>query len=66
MEIATYPANLIITNAVGPYIKSSFHGPLRSISGDQCAFSSAVMSTELEVPIEKKGKVFLKRLLLFF
>ena len=35
--------------------------------GDQCAFSSALMSTELEVPIEKKkGKAFLKRLQLFF
>ena len=33
---------------------------------DQCSFSGAVMSTELEVSIEKKYKVFLKRLLLFF
>ena len=34
---------------------------------DQCEFSIAVMSTELEVSIEKnKDKVFFKRLELFF
>ena len=32
---------------------------------DQCTFRGAVMSTELEVTIEKKDKVFLKRLQLF-
>ena len=32
----------------------------------QCAFSSAVMSTELEVSIYKNDKVFFKRLQLFF
>ena len=38
-----------------------------SCTEDQCAFSGAVsMSTELEVSIEKKDKVFLKRLQLFF
>ena len=37
-----------------------------SCTEDQCAFSSALMSTELEVLIEKKDKVFLKRLQLFF
>ena len=39
-----------------------------NISGkeDQCAFSGGVMSTEVEVSIEKKDKVFLKRLKLFF
>ena len=38
-----------------------------SCTQDQCAFSGAVMSTELEVSIEKiKDKVFLKRLQLFF
>ena len=35
-----------------------------SCTEDQCAFSGAVMSTELEVSTEKK--VFLKRLQLFF
>ena len=33
---------------------------------DQCAFGGAVMSTELEVSIEKKDKVFLERPQLFF
>ena len=33
---------------------------------DQCAFSGAVISTELEASFEKKGKVFLKRLQLLF
>ena len=37
-----------------------------SYTEDQCAFSGAVMSTELEVSIEKKEKVFLKRVQLFF
>ena len=38
-----------------------------SCTVDQCALSGAVMSTELEVSIErKKDKVFLKRLQLFF
>ena len=37
-----------------------------SCAEDQCAFSGAVMSTELEVSIEKKNKVFLKRPQLFF
>ena len=37
-----------------------------SCTEDQCAFSGAVMSTELEVSIEKRDKVFLKRLQLFF
>ena len=43
-------------------------GYLRPISctEDQCAFSGVVMSTELEVSIEKKRYVFLKRLQLFF
>ena len=36
-----------------------------SLTEDQCAFSGAVMSTELEASIEKKEKVFLKRLQLF-
>ena len=31
-----------------------------SCTDDQCAFSGAVMSTKLEVSIEKKDKVFLK------
>ena len=33
---------------------------------DRCAFSGAVMSTELEVSIEKKDNVFLKSPQLFF
>ena len=33
---------------------------------DEGAFSSAVMSTELEAQLRKKDKVFLKRLKLFF
>ena len=33
-----------------------------SCTEDQCVFSGAVMSSELEVSIEKKDKVFLKRL----
>ena len=37
-----------------------------SCTEDQCACSGAVMSTELEVSIEKKDKVFLKRLQLLF
>ena len=37
-----------------------------SCTEDQCAFSGAVMSTELEVSIEKKDIAFLKRLQLFF
>ena len=37
-----------------------------SCTEDQCAFNGAVMSTEQEVSIEKKDKVFLKRLQLFF
>ena len=37
-----------------------------SYTEDQCAFSGAAMSTELEVSIEKKDIVFLKRLQLFF
>ena len=36
-----------------------------SCTEDQCAFSGAVMSTELEVSFEKKDKQFLKRLQLF-
>ena len=37
-----------------------------SCTEDQCAFRSAVMFTELEVSIEKRDNVFLKRLQLFF
>ena len=37
-----------------------------SYTEDQCAFSGAVMSTELEFQLKKKDKVFLKRLQLFF
>ena len=37
-----------------------------SCTEDQYAFSGAVMSIELEVSIEKKDEVFLKRLQLFF
>ena len=38
-----------------------------SCTEDQCAFSGALMSTELEVLVEKKkDKVFLKRLQLCF
>ena len=37
-----------------------------SCTEDQCAFSGAVISAELEVSIEKKDLVFLKRLQLFF
>ena len=37
-----------------------------SCTEDQCAFSGVVMSTELEVSIEKKDKVSLKRPQLFF
>ena len=37
-----------------------------SCTEGQCAFSGAVMSTELEVSIEIKDKVFLKRPELFF
>ena len=37
-----------------------------SCTKDQCAFSGAVMSTELEVSIEKKRQGVLKRLQFFF
>ena len=37
-----------------------------SCTEDQCAFSVAMISTELEVSIEKKDKVFLKRPQLVF
>ena len=37
-----------------------------SCTEDQCAFSSAVMSTELKVSTEKKDKMFQKRLQIFF
>ena len=36
------------------------------ISKDQCAFSGALMSTELEVSIEKKDKVFSKKTTIIF
>ena len=35
-------------------------------TNDQCVFSGALMPTELEVSTEKKDKLFLKRLKLFF
>ena len=37
-----------------------------SFTEDQCAFSSAVMSTKLEVSIEKKNSVFEKTEVIFF
>ena len=37
-----------------------------SCTDDQCAFSGAVMPIELEVSIDKKDKVFLKRLQFLF
>ena len=36
-----------------------------SSTEDHCAFSNAVMSTGLELSIQKKDEVFLKRLQLF-
>ena len=48
--------------ALGKYIDNT---GLIACTEDECAFSSAVMSTELEVSIEKKIKCFEKTTIIF-